>query len=322
MSMSSMFIVLILLLSSDLRAQDSIATLSLIHRLEGRWRTDVAGRKPSILTTQIEAWRTMPDGSMVGWSGTAVGIGIRKDEDLAISYRDGQLTYSATVMRQNNSRPIAFTCTMATQRAMCFENAAHEFPQKIEYVFITPDSIVVTVSGKERTFSVKYRRIPLHAYAYTNVKNDEKGHFATELPAPTDPRPPIERLLGRWKFDTTDLRLRLVKKHKNRFEGSLTITAGDLKTYVNNSLIIEKLGPTWTLTMQRRGWNHDQPAVYTLEHGSANTLIFQCHYGESPNSLHIEFVNDNTIWLSCADIIGVGGEHGGQGLQYDREAPR
>jgi hypothetical protein len=320
--MRTTFILLLLVLSLDLRAQDNAATVSALHRLEGRWRADVAGKGASSRKELIEAWRSMPDGSMLGWSGTSVGTGVRKDEDLTISKRKGRWTYTATVMRQNGGRPVAFTCTSSTPTSVVFENTKHDFPQKIEYVFVTSDSMVATVSGKGRSFALHFRRIPNHVYAYTSVKFDEKGHFSTELPSPTEPRPTIERFVGAWSFDTTALRLRLVKKSKDRFEGSLTLPAVDLKTYGSYSIVLKRSGKEWTLTMKRRGWNHDQPAVYTLEHASANTLIFQCHHVESPNNLHIEFDGADTIWLSSADIIDVGGEHGGQGSQFNRERSR
>lgn len=314
-----MFFVLIVITSPDPpNTQDSSSTSSLFSRLEGRWRVVDTSAKRSIRTAQIEAWRLMSDGSLKGWSGTSHGTGIRKDEDREISFTGVGWTYSSAAIWRNQGTSISYECTLATDRALWFENTGTGFPQKIEYLFIDQDSLVVTASGEGRSVTRNYRRIPKDVYAYTYVMTDDKGHFARQLPEESDPSSTIARLLGRWAFDSTALQFWLVKTNKNRYQGTLTVTTTSLKNYAIHSVVIEKAGPEWTLTMQHDGWNHSLPTIYTLLHGSANMLIFQCNYGESPNSLHFEFTSDNTVWLSCANIVDVGGEHGGQGLQYDR----
>jgi hypothetical protein len=57
------------------------------------------------------------------------------------------LTYTATVEGQNDDKPVAFKLTTATEKQMVFENPKHDYPQKISYTQITPDSVVAKISG-------------------------------------------------------------------------------------------------------------------------------------------------------------------------------
>lgn len=68
-------------------------------------------------------------------------------ESITLQQRGEELTYSAAVQGQNNDKPVAFKLTTATEKQMIFENLKHDYPQKISYTQISPDSLVAKISG-------------------------------------------------------------------------------------------------------------------------------------------------------------------------------
>ncbi|TDE42231.1 hypothetical protein E0I26_13850 [Flavobacterium rhamnosiphilum] len=68
-------------------------------------------------------------------------------ESITLQQKGEELTYTATVQGQNNDKPVAFKLTTATDKQVAFENLKHDYPQKISYSQITPDSLVAKISG-------------------------------------------------------------------------------------------------------------------------------------------------------------------------------
>ena len=68
-------------------------------------------------------------------------------ETITLQQKGEQLTYSATVKGQNDDKPVAFKLTTVTEKQLAFENPKHDYPQKISYTQITPDSLVAKISG-------------------------------------------------------------------------------------------------------------------------------------------------------------------------------
>jgi hypothetical protein len=68
-------------------------------------------------------------------------------ESIILQQKGEELTYTATVQGQNNDKPVAFKLTTATDKQVAFENLKHDYPQKISYTQITPDSLVAKISG-------------------------------------------------------------------------------------------------------------------------------------------------------------------------------
>ena len=68
-------------------------------------------------------------------------------ESIILQQKGENLTYTATVKGQNNDKPVAFKLTTGTEKQLAFENLKHDYPQKISYTQITPDSLVAKISG-------------------------------------------------------------------------------------------------------------------------------------------------------------------------------
>lgn len=68
-------------------------------------------------------------------------------ESITLQQKGENLTYTATVKGQNNDKPVSFKLKTATDKQLAFENLKHDYPQKISYTQITPDSLVAKISG-------------------------------------------------------------------------------------------------------------------------------------------------------------------------------
>jgi hypothetical protein len=68
-------------------------------------------------------------------------------ETITLQQKDDVLTYSATVLGQNNDKAVAFKQTNETPKQLTFENLKHDYPQKITYAYKTTADLAVKISG-------------------------------------------------------------------------------------------------------------------------------------------------------------------------------
>ena len=68
-------------------------------------------------------------------------------ESMKLRQAGKDLFYIPTVNGQNGGQPTTFTLTSTSPEDLVFENPAHNFPQKITYRHITPDSLFAAISG-------------------------------------------------------------------------------------------------------------------------------------------------------------------------------
>lgn len=57
------------------------------------------------------------------------------------------LFYIPTVKNQNDGLPVRFAAKTITETQLVFENSEHDFPKRISYTLISPDSLVAEISG-------------------------------------------------------------------------------------------------------------------------------------------------------------------------------
>ena len=58
--------------------------------------------------------------------------------------------YTVSVRDQNKELPVTFASTLLSDDLLVFENAKHDFPNRIEYKKITEDSLVATIFGTQK----------------------------------------------------------------------------------------------------------------------------------------------------------------------------
>ncbi|RTZ06650.1 hypothetical protein EKM05_12020 [Flavobacterium sp. GSP27] len=68
-------------------------------------------------------------------------------ESIILQQKGEELTYSTMVKGQNEEKAVAFKLTTTTEKQLVFENPKHDYPQKIIYSEINPDSMVTKISG-------------------------------------------------------------------------------------------------------------------------------------------------------------------------------
>ncbi len=97
--------------------------------------------------TLTESWEKVNDSTFQAQSYFIKEKDTVHFESIILQQKGENLTYNATVKGQNNDKPVAFKLTTATDKQVSFENLKHDYPQKISYTQITPDSLVAKISG-------------------------------------------------------------------------------------------------------------------------------------------------------------------------------
>jgi len=122
---------------------------SLIHlarmaeRLTGAWvDTSADGH-----TLFHEHWEHSAGSDRTGLGFVMSGPDTVFIEHLRISWGAEGGRYSARIPSQNNGAFVDFALRHASDDSLVFENPAHDFPQRIRYAWLPPDTWYVVVSG-------------------------------------------------------------------------------------------------------------------------------------------------------------------------------
>jgi hypothetical protein len=127
--------------------------------LEGRWME-------MDQENYAETWASHPGDTMLTGAGFSVQTGVfTKTEKLAIVKSDTSIFYQATVEGQNQGATIPFKWVKQNTDKLVFENPAHDFPQRIEYNFLTDSTLEIKVGSIADTsnyFRLRMRKEKLH----------------------------------------------------------------------------------------------------------------------------------------------------------------
>lgn len=96
-----------------------------------------------------EIWKTKNDSSFVGESFVIVEKDTVFYEKIDLFQSNDSLFYKVSVKDQNKEKPVSFYLTKSNENEVTFENAKHDFPNKIVYTKITNDSLVAVIYGKK-----------------------------------------------------------------------------------------------------------------------------------------------------------------------------
>lgn len=115
--------------------------------LQGEWH--------AINGNVVEVWELVSDERMSGFSYKETRDNVL--ETLEIVREDGEISYRATVPTQNDGKTIPFKLVSKKGKQRVFENPQHDFPKKLIYEMIDPDTLHVMVLGaNEQGFEVFY----------------------------------------------------------------------------------------------------------------------------------------------------------------------
>jgi hypothetical protein len=108
-----------------------------------------------------EQWMKPLGGTMLGMSRTVRNGMTTEFEYVRLEQAaDGSIRYVALPSRQAEA---SFTLLSIAERTAVFENPAHDFPQRIIYRFVSPDSILArieNITGGGAGHDYPYRRVP------------------------------------------------------------------------------------------------------------------------------------------------------------------
>jgi hypothetical protein len=113
-----------------------------LNWLSGSW----SGRSPDGIFG--EGWELVNDSVYHGKGYFIVGKDTVSSESLRLVQEGTQLFYEPTVKNQNGGKAVRFEMTSLSENTVVFENPSHDFPQKINYTLVNPDSLVAEISGE------------------------------------------------------------------------------------------------------------------------------------------------------------------------------
>ncbi len=111
-----------------------------------------------------EVWEKVSETEYAGRSFMIAGSDTIPFETVQLLEKDGMLSYIPTVKEQNGGEPVPFKEEKWTDQGVIFANSGHDFPQKISYQWISPDSLVAEISGiqdgktKSETYAFKRKK--------------------------------------------------------------------------------------------------------------------------------------------------------------------
>jgi len=113
-----------------------------------------------------ETWAGNQDDTLLTGAGFSVKSGVfTRTEKLAIIKNDTAIFYQATVEGQNQGATISFKLVNPDNDSLVFENPAHDFPQRIEYNFLTDSTLEIKVGSIADTnnyFKLRMKKEKLH----------------------------------------------------------------------------------------------------------------------------------------------------------------
>jgi hypothetical protein len=108
---------------------------------------------------RVEQWMKPSGNMMMGMSRTVRNGQIREYEFLRIHQRDGAIYYTANPSGQ---REASFRLIRLTEQEAIFENAEHDFPQRIGYRLESGGMLTAwiegTINGKDKKIDFPFRK--------------------------------------------------------------------------------------------------------------------------------------------------------------------
>jgi hypothetical protein len=95
-----------------------------------------------------ENWQKLNDSTFSAASYLIKGKDTLHFETIVLAQLGETLTYKATVKGQNEDKPVFFPSTATSEKQLIFENAKHDYPQKITYTKGANNTLTAEISGK------------------------------------------------------------------------------------------------------------------------------------------------------------------------------
>ena len=99
--------------------------------------------------TLTEAWEKLNDSTFKGQSYFVSGTDTSFSESISLVQRNGELLYIPAVRDQNDGLGISFRLITINEKDLVFENAEHDYPQRISYHHVSNDYLIAEISGNK-----------------------------------------------------------------------------------------------------------------------------------------------------------------------------
>lgn len=109
--------------------------------LVGTWKMET--KKGPI----FEQWEKISNTHLAGKSYRLTENDTVMLETIQLVKRADGIFYIPVVENQNDRQPVPFRLVTGTADRFVFENQEHDFPQRIIYTIVTPDSVVARIEG-------------------------------------------------------------------------------------------------------------------------------------------------------------------------------
>lgn len=126
-SVSFLLLVIGFVLIIPNRVYAQAVDFSPLHSLAGTWKMETA---KAVL---YESWEKLNDSTLKSRSYNVKDKDTVWLEEAELVKRGGRISYIPVVQEQNNNEPVVFILTKTEKNIYTFENAAHDFPQRIVY---------------------------------------------------------------------------------------------------------------------------------------------------------------------------------------------
>jgi hypothetical protein len=116
--------------------------------------------------TFTEAWWVSENTSKEGYTYKMLEAfsTLIKDQDTLFSeevalFKMDKWIYTVMANGQNNDKAVVFTATKNSANELVFENPDHDFPKKITYTLMTPDSLYAEISGDGKKQGFPFKKV-------------------------------------------------------------------------------------------------------------------------------------------------------------------
>lgn len=128
-----------------------------LHGLLGLWKMDTP--RGAI----YEEWQAANDNQLTGRSYRIKGSDTMLLENVIISLQGDAIFYTPVVQDQNNHQPVPFRLISCNNNRYVFENATHDYPQRVIYDLASASNLRARIegskNGKEMGSDFVYNRV-------------------------------------------------------------------------------------------------------------------------------------------------------------------
>lgn len=122
---------------------------------EAEWLIGTWGHT-SLEGTLVESWKIKNDSVYAATTHFVMGKDTVFSENITLEQIGSDLYYITQVSNQNAGQSVSFKMTDISKKKLVFQNATHDFPQKITYIS-KDDSLIAEISGKQKGVSKSER---------------------------------------------------------------------------------------------------------------------------------------------------------------------